>query len=91
MVTEEMQVVREAQDNTRSYEELKALREIAVFWQQKKILQSDPQGSPAAVVTPTETAAEEQTSPTLQRWFPLWGGWYDAENRGEELEQPPEI
>ena len=35
-VTEEMQVVKEAQDNTRTHEELKALREIAVFWQQKK-------------------------------------------------------
>ena len=66
-------------------------REITVFWQQKKIFQSDPPGSPAAVLTPSETAAEEQTSHTLQRWFPLWGGWYDAENRGEKLEQPPEI
>ena len=36
-VKEEMQVVGEAQDNTRLYEELKALREIAVFRQQKKI------------------------------------------------------
>ena len=35
-MTEEMQVVGEAQDNTRFYEELKVLREIAVFWQQKK-------------------------------------------------------
>ena len=43
------------------------------------------------MLTPTETAAEEQTSSALQLWFPLWGGWYDAENRGEELEQPPEI
>ena len=43
------------------------------------------------MVTPTKTAAEEQTSHTLQRWFPLWGGWYDAENRGEEPAQPPEI
>ena len=51
MVTEEIQVVREAQDNIRTYEELTALREMAVFWKQKKILQSDPPGSPAAVMT----------------------------------------
>ena len=54
-------------------------REITVFWQQKKIFQSDPPGSPAAVLTPSETAAEEQTSSALQLWFPLWGGWYDAD------------
>ena len=45
-------------------------REITVFWQQKKIFQSDPPGSPPAVVTSTETAAVEQAFPTLQRWFP---------------------
>ena len=53
MVTEEVQVVREAQDNIRTYEELTALRKIAVFWKQKKLLQSDPPSSPAAVMTDT--------------------------------------
>ena len=23
--------------------------------------------------------ADEVTTPTLQRWFPLWGGWYNTE------------
>ena len=33
----------------------------------------------------TEKAAEEQTQ---HRRFPLWGGWYEFDNRGEE---PSEI
>ena len=33
MVTEEMQVVRGAQNNTMTYKQLKVLGEIAVFWQ----------------------------------------------------------
>ena len=35
------EVVREVQDNTKTFEELKAL--ISVFYQQKKFLQLDPQ------------------------------------------------
>ena len=36
-------VTEEMQDNIRTYEALRLLIEIAVFWQQKKILQSDSQ------------------------------------------------
>jgi hypothetical protein len=42
-------------------------------------------------VTPTETAAEEQAFPTLQRWFPHRGGWCDSMNRGEYHVKPPNI
>ena len=43
--------------------------------------------TPSPVSTPG--AVEDVTSPTLQRWFPLWGGWYNSENVQESDSGPP--
>ena len=108
MMTEEDKVIKEAQDSFRSYEELKELREISVYWVQKRISdqrnsvssspsrkssQASPQKSPP-LMSPASDApqADEVTTPTLQRWFPLWGGWYNTEaSEASETEARPEL
>ena len=113
MMTEEDKVIKEAQDSFRSYEELKELREISVYWVQKRIQNSDQNsvssspsrkssqasGSPqkaSPLLSPVsdDPQADEVTTPTLQRWFPLWGGWYNTEARASEaseVEARPEL
>ena len=34
-----------------------------------------------------DNSGDEVTSPTLQRWFPLWGGWYNTEARASEASE----
>ena len=63
--------IKSEQDASRSYEELKLLREIAVFYLKKEL--SEINSSQA-----TEDGSNEAQS-LLQRWFPLWGGWYGSE------------
>ena len=100
MVSEEHKTVKESQDTVRSYDELRELREISVFWVQRRLQQrsapttperkvSSP-NSPVAAVTPSKLqspTAEDVASPTLQRWFPLWGGWYNTEQAAAEDDQ----
>ena len=106
MMTEEDKVIKETQDSLRSYEELKELREISVYWVQKNIKNSDlnsvssspsrkssqASGSPqkaSPLLSPAsdDPPGDEVTSPTLQRWFPLWGGWYNTEARASEASE----
>ena len=81
-MSDELKVVKEAQDSFRSYEELRALREISVFW-----LEKEREDRTVIGTGEEEEEMEEVAAPTLQRWFPLWGGWYGAENP-EEGETP---
>ena len=101
MVSEDMKNVKESQDNSRSYDELKALREIAVFWVEKKQHQRKVSSTPEKKVSRAGSAqgdspsspgtpGEEVASPTLQRWFPLWGGWYDSSGT-DEATKPVEL
>ena len=83
-MSDELKVVKEAQDNFRSYEELRALREISVFWLEKE------REERTVVGIGEEEETEEKAAPTLQRWFPLWGGWYGAENGDGETTGPDE-
>ena len=46
MMSDEMKVIKDAQDTFRSYDELKALREIAVYWVQKKSATTSMRSSP---------------------------------------------
>ena len=91
MMSDEQKVIKDAQDTFRSYDELKALREISVYWVQKRSASTSMRSSPERKVSQTSVtsppspvstpgAVEDVTSPTLQRWFPLWGGWYNSEN-----------
>ena len=103
MMSEEDKVIKEAQDSFRSYEELKELREISVFLVQRSADEnstssrnSSQAGSPkkSSVTSPSDPGAspvEEVSSPTLQRWFPLWGGWYNTEAKETEAESRPEL
>ena len=103
MMSEEDKVIKEAQDSFRSYEELKELREISVFLVQRSAddnstssRKSSQAGSPkkSSVTSPSDPGAspvEEVSSPTLQRWFPLWGGWYNTEAKETEAESRPEL
>ena len=98
MMSEELKVIKEAQDALRTYDELKALREIAVYWVQKKGISRSVTSTPerkssqaSNATTPTSAPssgsgpADDVSSPTLQRWFPLWGGWYNTEHKIEDL------
>ena len=91
MVTEEMKEVRAEQDGRRSYDELKALREISVYWVERKLSENSSGvsslSSPTLPSQPEPGGQEELSSPTLQRWFPLWGGWYSSPQQVEQ-EQP---
>ena len=99
MVSDELKTLKETQDNCRSYDELKALREIAVFWvekKQKRSKMSTPERKVSTASNSQEQAdpsspGEEVASPTLQRWFPLWGGWYDSDNKTDEKTKPVEL
>ena len=98
MMSEEHKVIKEAQDTLRSYDELKSLREIAVYWVQKNIdmsksaSRSSPERKVSQPSTPTSPGQDEVTSPTLQRWFPLWGGWYNADTNVEtDQAGPPQL
>ena len=84
-MSDELKVEKEAQDNLRSYEELRALREISVHWLER--------GRREVAGRTREEPAVAPPAPTLQRWFPLWGGWYDTPEEEEEGEvlAPPEI
>ena len=87
----ELKEHKEDMDSTRSYEELKALREQAVLLLKKEREEPDE----ASKITPTSEESRslvkdedvdagdnpnENPAPPpqslLQRWFPLWGGWY---------------
>jgi vacuolar protein sorting-associated protein 13D len=84
-MSDELRVVKEAQDSLRSYEELRALREVAVQRLERDRGQADE---------PEPEGPEEPQAPTLQRWFPLWGGWYgsgEVEVEAEEERAPPRI
>ena len=76
-MSDELKVVKEAQDSFRTYEELRALREISVFWLEKE------REERTVVGLGEEEETEEVAAPTLQRWFPLWGGWYGGEGEAE--------
>ena len=96
---------KNAQDVSRSYEELKILRELAIFYLKrerseignvKSNSQEFSQSSDDDLDTKSSNGAlnTHQTKPAqslLQRWFPLWGGWYsttDTEDNNVENAQP---
>ena len=81
-MSDELRVVKEAQDSLRSYEELRTLREVAVQRLER---------ARAEAVEPEPEVVEEPQAPTLQRWFPLWGGWYDTGQAEAEERAPPRI
>ncbi len=121
VIDPELKEHKEAMDSTRTYDELKALREQAVFLLKKKILSEEDkvpdlpaddvvaeEADPGVGADVSETEIEEEkldvidtavgdlevNSPsteqapaqsTLQRWFPLWGGWYaDGQDQGQD-------
>ena len=91
MISEEHKLVKETQDSLRSYDELKVLREIAVYWverQQVKSVPTTPERKVSTQVTPVlSPSGDDVASPTLQRWFPLWGGWYNSDQAQVDTEQ----
>ena len=60
-MSDELKVVKEAQDSFRTYEELRALREISVFWLEKE------REERTVVGLGEEEETEEVAAPTLQR------------------------
>jgi len=74
----------------RSYDELKILRELAVYYlklergddqtgKKEPQQQTEPEGDPEDIEGSESDLSETQAqtyASTLQSWFPLWGGWY---------------
>ena len=78
-MSDELKVVKEAQDSLRSYEELRALREISAYWLEKAGPDTTLEGPDDSSNDTANTTEGPQPAPTLQRWFPLWTGWYETE------------
>lgn len=80
----ELKAIKENQDMNRSYEELKALRELVVFYLKRDLdLQEiDKTGTlPVAPLEPESGTSPQQS--VLTRYFPLWGGWYGSSQEGQ--------
>ena len=80
---------KNAQDISRSYEELRVLRELSAFYlKQERAGPTNDEENKAPINKETEESEEvpHGTKPSeslLQRWFPLWGGWY-----GNAVDEP---
>jgi len=83
---------KDSVDASRCYDELKLLRELAVFYlkrerglEEERSSQQQQHEEEDVEVAQEETEVQDdlssETQPatymsTLQAWFPLWGGWY---------------
>ena len=76
---------KDKMDLTRSYEELKVLREQAVILLESELghekVHTEELDTESNVDDDTSEAAAQST---LQRWFPLWGGWYGTSYEQED-------
>ena len=83
--------LKEHKDNMdleRSYEELKVLREQAVILLEMELGKKEDKSKDETLISTTpEDASETAAQSTLQRWFPLWGGWYGTANVEDETNQ----
>ena len=75
MMSEELKVIKEAQDAFRTYDELKALREIAVYWVQKKGI------SRSVTSTPERKSSQASSATTPTSAPPQAGEWLRADPR----------
>ena len=66
-VPDDLQVAKEAQDNMRSYEELKTVREISVYWLRKDMGEIRKREDVGIVETPEVEEPAEAGQSTLQR------------------------
>ena len=57
----------------------------------KSASRSSPESKVSQPATPTSLIQDEVSSPTLQRWSPLWGGWYNADTKVETDQAGPQL
>ena len=57
----------------------------------KSASRSSPESKVSQPATPTSLGQDEVSSPTLQRWSPLWGGWYNADAKVETEQAGPQL
>lgn len=91
---------KDAMDVSRSYSELKTLRDQAVLLLERELYPLSSSAAAAAIRTISETTQEGAdedigdkdtvAQSTLQRWFPLWGGWYAANEDPQQHQQQPQ-
>ena len=83
VVEPEDKELKAAVDASRSYNELKILRELAVARLEKEM--ADENIAKSKDLTPTEENSEAAAQSMLQGWFPLWWGWYSADPNDMEF------
>ena len=75
---------KNAQDVSRSYEELRVLRELAAYYlkvERTGSVNDDAYKNSTNINHDGCDESEQDAKPAeslLQRWFPLWGGWYSS-------------